>query len=55
MVRLYKHSIAHAALMLVLIDIALLLVAGDVAWRPCASQIGMTPGQFVSWHEGALP
>ncbi len=44
MVRLFKHYIPHAVLLLGLIDCALLLLAGDFAWTLRAAQIGMDPG-----------
>ncbi len=44
MVRLFKHYVPHAVLLLGLIDCALLLVAADLAWTLRASQIGMDPG-----------
>ncbi len=44
MIRLFKHYIPHAVLLLGIIDIALLIFAGDFAWRLRASQIGMDPG-----------
>ncbi|MGZ3258492.1 MAG: TIGR03013 family XrtA/PEP-CTERM system glycosyltransferase [Croceibacterium sp.] len=48
MVRLFKHYIPHAVLLLGLIDFALLLAAGDLAWQLRASQIGMLPGSLVA-------
>ncbi|HSQ95959.1 MAG TPA: TIGR03013 family XrtA/PEP-CTERM system glycosyltransferase [Croceibacterium sp.] len=48
MVRLFKHYIPHAVLLLGLIDFALLLAAGDLAWHLRASQIGMVPGSLVA-------
>ena len=47
MIRLFKHYIPHAVMLLGLFDIALLLVAGEIAWQLRASQIGMDPGSFV--------
>jgi sugar transferase (PEP-CTERM system associated) len=44
MVRLFKHYIPHAVLLLGLIDLALLLFAGELAWSIRAWQIGMAPG-----------
>ncbi len=46
MVRLFKHYVPHAVLLLGLIDFALLLLAGDAAWSLRASQIGMDPGSL---------
>ena len=39
MIRLFKHYIPHAVLLLGLFDLALLLLAGELAWRLRASQI----------------
>ncbi len=47
MVRLFKHYVPHAVLLLGLIDCALLLVAGNLAWSLRASQIGMEPGALI--------
>ena len=44
MVRLFKHYVPHAVLLLGLIDCALLFLAGDLAWRMRAGQIEMDPG-----------
>jgi sugar transferase (PEP-CTERM system associated) len=44
MVRLFKHYVPHAVLLLGLIDAALLFLAGNLAWTLRASQIGMNPG-----------
>ncbi|MCZ8320278.1 MAG: TIGR03013 family XrtA/PEP-CTERM system glycosyltransferase [Novosphingobium sp.] len=44
MIRLFKHYIPHAVILLGLIDVMLLYVAGDISWRLRASQIGMDPG-----------
>jgi len=46
MIRLFKHYIPHAVLLLGLLDIALLAGASEIAWRLRASQIGMDPGDF---------
>ncbi len=48
MIRLFKHYVPHAVLLLGLIDFALLLLANDLAWSFRASQIDMDPG---SWTE----
>ena len=52
MIRLFKHYIPHAVLLLGLFDLALLMVAGEVAWLVRASQIGMTVGPIIDrfWH-----
>jgi sugar transferase (PEP-CTERM system associated) len=47
MVRLFKHYVPHAVLLLGLIDCALLLIAGDLAWSLRAGQIGMDPGALL--------
>ena len=44
MIRLFKHYIPHAVILLGLIDIALLIAVGEAAWRLRASQIGMDLG-----------
>ena len=48
MIRLFKHYIPHAVLLLGLIDFALLLVAGDFAWELRAKQIGSDPGSLAA-------
>lgn len=57
MIRLFKHYIPHAVVLLSLIDLLLLLLlAGDLSWRLRAAQIGMDPGTVVEriWPLGAL-
>jgi len=44
MIRLFKHYIPHSVLLLGLIDLVLLVVASDFAWRLRAEQIGMVVG-----------
>ena len=44
MIRLFKHYIPHAVLLLGLIDFALLFAAANLAWTLRASQIGIDPG-----------
>lgn len=44
MIRLFKHYIPHAVLLLGLFDFALLMLASEMAWQVRASQIGMDPG-----------
>ncbi|MEQ1498030.1 MAG: TIGR03013 family XrtA/PEP-CTERM system glycosyltransferase [Novosphingobium sp.] len=44
MIRLFKHYIPHAVVLLGLIDMALLLTVGDLGWRLRAAQIAMDPG-----------
>jgi sugar transferase (PEP-CTERM system associated) len=47
MIRLFKHYIPHAVLLLGLFDFALLVLACETAWQLRASQIGMDPGTFA--------
>ncbi|MFV0645532.1 MAG: TIGR03013 family XrtA/PEP-CTERM system glycosyltransferase [Sphingomonadaceae bacterium] len=47
MIRLFKHYIPHAVVLLSLFDLVLLMIAGEAAWRLRASQIGMDPGPFA--------
>ena len=44
MVRLFKHYVPHAVLLLGLIDFVLLMLAGNLGWTLRAQQIGMDPG-----------
>jgi len=44
MIRLFKHYIPHAVMLLGLFDLALLLAAGEIAWQVRASQIGTDSG-----------
>ena len=44
MIRLFKHYIPHAVLLLGLLDFALLMVASELAWQLRAAQIAMEPG-----------
>jgi sugar transferase (PEP-CTERM system associated) len=46
MIRLFKHYIPHAVLLLGLVDLALLIAAGDFAWRLTATQLGVGMGEF---------
>jgi sugar transferase (PEP-CTERM system associated) len=48
MIRLFKHYIPHAVLLLGLVDFALLLLAGDLAWVLRAKQIGMASGSLAA-------
>jgi sugar transferase (PEP-CTERM system associated) len=45
-IRLFKHYVPHAVLLLSLFDIALLFASVEIAWRLRASQIGMATGAF---------
>ncbi len=47
MIRLFKHYVPHAVLLLGLIDFALLMIANDLAWTFRASQIGVDPGMLA--------
>ncbi len=44
MIRLFKHYIPHAVILLGLLDFVLLVVASELAWQLRANQIGMDPG-----------
>ena len=46
MIRLFKHYIPHAVMLLGLFDLALLVIAGEVAWEVRASQIDTDVGLF---------
>lgn len=46
MVRLFKHYVPHAVLLLGLIDCVLLLLTGELAWTLRSAQIGIEPGSF---------
>lgn len=48
MIRLFKHYVPHAVLLLGLIDLALLFLAADFGWRLRASQIGIDAGGMTS-------
>ena len=52
MIRLFKHYIPHAVLLLCLLDFGLLVVASELAWQVRAAQIGMDPGE---WTDRSLP
>lgn len=52
MIRLFKHYIPHAVMLLGLLDLLLLSVAGEMAWRLRASQAGLEPGLIT---DRALP
>jgi sugar transferase (PEP-CTERM system associated) len=47
MIRLFKHYIPHAVLLLGLLDIALLAGATELAWQLRAQQIAMNSGLFA--------
>ena len=47
MIRLFKHYIPHAVLLLGLLDFVLLMIAADLAWELRTSQIGTTTGPLA--------
>ncbi|QDK32888.1 TIGR03013 family XrtA/PEP-CTERM system glycosyltransferase [Sphingomonas sp. IC081] len=47
MIRLFKHYIPHAVVLLCFVDLILLMLANEVSWRLRAEQIGMDPGDVV--------
>ena len=47
MIRLFKHYIPHAVILLGLIDLGLLLAVGEAAWRLRTSQIGIDLGPLA--------
>ncbi|MEL6738104.1 MAG: exopolysaccharide biosynthesis polyprenyl glycosylphosphotransferase [Pseudomonadota bacterium] len=52
MIRLFKHYIPHAVLLLGLLDFALLVLASELAWQLRAAQIGMDAGPLdTRWIE----
>ena len=48
MIRLFKHYIPHAVILLGLIDLVLLCLAGEIAWRVRAGQIGIDAGETLT-------
>jgi sugar transferase (PEP-CTERM system associated) len=56
MIRLFKHYIPHAVILLWLIDVVLLMAAGELAWRLRASQIDMDAGVLTErlWSHGGF-
>lgn len=46
MIRLFKHYIPHAVLLLGLLDLALLVLASELAWQFRSHQIGIDAGAF---------
>ncbi|MDE2303455.1 MAG: TIGR03013 family PEP-CTERM/XrtA system glycosyltransferase [Sphingomonadales bacterium] len=48
MIRLFKHYIPHAVLLLGLLDVALLALAGDLAWRLTARHLGVDVGEMAA-------
>lgn len=47
MIRLFKHYVPHAVVLLGMIDVLLLVFAGDASWRLRAGQIDMDPGELA--------
>ncbi len=47
MIRLFKHYVPHAALLLGLVDFLLLMLAAELGWLLRARQIGFPAGSFV--------
>lgn len=47
MIRLFKHYIPHAVLLLGLLDLGLLVLASELAWQLRAGQIGMEIDHFL--------
>lgn len=47
MIRLFKHYIPHAVLLLGLLDLALLVLASEMAWQLRAAQIGIDAGPMA--------
>lgn len=47
MIRLFKHYISHAVLLLGLLDLALLIFASELAWQLRAYQIEIEPGPLL--------
>lgn len=46
MIRLFKHYIPHAVLLLGLLDLGLLVAASEIAWQLRANQIGINTGDI---------
>ncbi len=47
MVRLFKHYISYAVILLCVVDFVLLACANEISWHLRVSQIGIEPGAFV--------
>lgn len=48
MIRLFKHYIPHAVVLLWLVDLLLLVGTNELSWRLRADQIGMDPGDLAA-------
>ena len=46
MIRLFKHYVPHAVVLLGLVDLVLLVIAGEYAWQVRAGQIGIDRGHI---------
>lgn len=52
MIRLFKHYVPHAVLLLGLADFALLITAGELGWLVRASQLDIDPGHmWLRWPQ----
>ena len=47
MIRLFKHYVPHAVLLLGMVDFVLLLLAGELGWILRARQLGIDPGHIA--------
>jgi len=47
MIRLFKHYVPNAVLLLGLMDLVLLLAAGEIGWLMRAHQAGLVPGPMI--------
>jgi sugar transferase (PEP-CTERM system associated) len=47
-IRLFKHYVPHAVLLLGAVDLCLLVAAAEIAWNLRAWQIGIDPGAFAT-------
>jgi sugar transferase (PEP-CTERM system associated) len=48
MIRLFKHYIPHAVVLLWLVDVALLGLSNEISWRLRSDQIGIDPGELLN-------
>ena len=48
MIRLFKHYVPNAVLLLGMLDVVLLLVAGELGWIWRQQQLGLTPDPILS-------
>ena len=47
MIRLFKHYIPHAVILLWLVDLIMLVAANELSWRLRANQIGIATGSIA--------